>query len=64
MNVRAIVAVMLAGSFVLFILMSGISHMMGVPPMPEEIASRWGDLMSVLVGALVAYVAADKHLKG
>lgn len=59
MSVRAVVAIMLAGAFLLFILMSAVSHMMGVPPMPLEIASRWGDLMSVLVGALVAYIAAD-----
>ena len=57
MNVRAIVAMVLAGSFLLFILMSGVSHALGVPPMSASIAERWGNLMAVLVGGLVAYVS-------
>lgn len=54
---RSIVAVLLACSFVLFILLSGANHLIGHAPLPAAIAATWSDVMNVLLGGLLAYAS-------
>ena len=56
---RGLVALILAAAFLLFVLMSGANHLVGHGPLPENIASAWSDLMSVMLGGLLGYCASS-----